>query len=254
MSTYAVLGATGQTGSEIVKLLLPTSAHLNVYARNAARLEEKHPGLSSAANVTTFIGDLSNSALLASCLANCDVVLSTVAQNQNEPGCSIAQRAAQAIIEALEGRKDKCPTVVFLASLSVDPKQKQTFGRRLLHSALYHVYTDLEKAIVLLQSHPWIPLVIAAPGGLVHDKPHTVELVADTELASPLTGYADLARGMVDMGDAGAIWKGEYVGMVVSSGSPIEGNPAALMRYLLPNVLAMVCPPLWRAGRHYWAV
>ncbi|KAK4701182.1 hypothetical protein P7C70_g5059, partial [Phenoliferia sp. Uapishka_3] len=257
MPTYAILGATGQTGSELVKLLLPTSAHLNVYARNAARLEEKHPGLSAASNVTTFIGDLSNTVLLASCLADADVVLSTVAQNQNEPGCSIAQRTAQAIIEALEGRQDKCPTVVFLASFSVDPNnvKNQAFGARCLHNVLHHVYTDLEKSIVLLQSHPWIPLVVAAPGGLVHhDSTYTVELTSDTALASPLTGYADLARGMIDMGDAGYKWKGEYVGMILNGGKAIEGNPLSLMRYLLPNMLAMVCPPLWRAGRNYWPV
>lgn len=253
---YAILGATGQTGSEIVKLLLPTSAHLNVYARDAARLEAKHPGLQSAANVTTFIGDLSDTALLSSCLAGCDVVLSTVAQNQNEPGCSIAQRTAQALITALESRKENCPTVVFLASFSVDPSRaaNHTFAGRALHAVLNNVYSDLEHAIVLLQQHPWIPLVVAAPGGLVHDAPHTVELTADTALASPLTGYADLAKGMVMMGDEGSKWKGEYVGMVVNGGKPIEANPAALMRYLLPNVLAMVCPPLWRAGRNYWPV
>ena len=91
MPTYAILGATSQTGSESLKLLLPTSAHLNVYARSASRLQLKHPTPSSAPNVTMFIGELSDTALLASCLLDAVTVFSTVAQNQTEPGCSIPQ-------------------------------------------------------------------------------------------------------------------------------------------------------------------
>jgi hypothetical protein len=60
MTTYAILGATGQTGSEIVKALLPTSAHLNIYARSQARLEAQFPHISTAPNVALFIGDLSD--------------------------------------------------------------------------------------------------------------------------------------------------------------------------------------------------
>jgi uncharacterized protein YbjT (DUF2867 family) len=90
MKTFAVLGATGQTGSELVRLLQEAPNHLNVYARSTSRLAEKHPKLVSAKNVTIFIGDLANAELLASCMRDADVILSTVAQNQNEPGCSVA--------------------------------------------------------------------------------------------------------------------------------------------------------------------
>lgn len=81
MPTYAVLGATSQIGSEIVKALLPTSNHLNIYARSRTRLESKFPSISSARNVTLFIGDLSDTALFSSCLANADAILSAIATN-----------------------------------------------------------------------------------------------------------------------------------------------------------------------------
>jgi len=255
MPTYAVLGATGQTGGELLKLLLSKSAHVNIYARSKSKLETKFPGIADAPNVTLFIGNLSDTALLSKCLDGVDVVLSAVAQNRNEPGCSVAQETAYAIIQALKPKQlAKIPTVVFLGSGSIDPdniENKRPLGR-LLHWILYHVYTDLEKAVELLKSNPSIPLVIAAPGALVHDVPHSVELVGQFDKSSGVLAYADLAQAMIMMGDEGKQWRGRYVGILVNQGRPIKGNPAALLRYLLPNLLAMVCPPLWRLGKDYW--
>lgn len=258
MLTYAILGATGQTGSEIVRQLLPTDAHLNIYARSRERLEDQFPSISSKPNVSLFIGDLDDGQLLASCLDKVDVVLSAVAQNRNEPGCSIAQRTALAIVHALEskrkGTSGKCPTLVFIASAAVDPDRaaNHTLSVRIMHWVIYHVYTDLEKAIKLLQSHPWIPTIIACPGGLVHADPHSVELVP-TDQVSDLMSYADVARAMIMMGGPeGARWKGKYVGIKVNDGKMIKGNPLSLFRYLLPNLLAMICPPLWWWGKDWW--
>ncbi|KAI9633747.1 uncharacterized protein MKK02DRAFT_28520 [Dioszegia hungarica] len=257
MPTYAILGATGQTGSEIVKALLPTSNHLNLYCRSRARLEAKFPSISSSPSVTLFIGDLSDTSLLSSCLSNADVILSTVAQNQNEPGCSVAQRAALAVIQALEplrkAGKD-IPSLVFLASGSVDPRNpaRDQLGFRFIHWVLHHVYDDLEAAIKLLQQAPWVPLIIACPGGIVHDQVHEVELSGDINEASPLLSYADLARGMIQMAQSKGNWEGKYVAMKVNKGKKIQGNPLALLRYLLPNLLASLCPPLWWWGKDWW--
>jgi hypothetical protein len=258
MVTYAVLGATGQTGSEIVEALLPTPAHLNIYARSLDRLYTMHSDLITAANVTLFIGDLEDNKLLTACVEDADIVLSTVAQNRNEPGCSFAQRTSWAMIQALKPKRTtgNCPVVVFLASAGIDPNVplNKIFPRNIAHCVLYHVYTDLERSIELLQSHPWIPLVIAAAGGLVHDEPRGIELTGKTETSSKLLSYADLARGMIQMGDEdGEKWSGRWVGMIASQGKPIKGNPLALLRYLLPNLLAMICPPLWWLGRNWWA-
>jgi hypothetical protein len=275
MRTYAILGGTGQTGSEIVRTLLllpPDSTHLNIYARSSQRLETKFPGISNRLNVTLFIGDLSDNQLLSKCLKNADIVLSAVAQNRNEPGCSIAQRTALAIIKALEPRRsapvathrhrqkgdagshDKCP-VVFLSSGGVAPgnTSRDTFSGRFMYNwVLYHVYSDLEKSLVLLQQNPRIPLVIAAAGALVHDEPRGVELTTDVMEASKLVSYADLAQGMILMGEQGEKWEGKTVGIIANGGKPIGGNPLALLRYLLPIVLAMVCPPLWWLGKDWW--
>lgn len=253
MPTYAVLGATGQTGSELVKLLLPTSNHLNIYARSASRLAAKLPSLSSAENVTTFIGDLNDARLLDSCLADVDVIFSTVAQNQNEPGCSIAQRTATAIVQSLErlqstGAK-KCPVLIFLASSAIGHTGQRLIW--LLHLINYHVYTDLENAIAYLRSNSWLPLIIAAPGGLIQGQAHKVELTE--EMGSDMGTYMDLATGMMMMAEDGR-WVGKQVGMVVNEGRAVKGNFLSLARYILPNLLGTFCPPLWRLGRNWWPV
>jgi hypothetical protein len=258
MTTYAILGATGQTGSEIVRALLPTSAHLNIYARSLSRLESQFPSLATSSNVTLFIGDLSDTAVLTACLSTADVVFSAVATNQNQPGLSIAQQTALAIVRALEPRRTgQCPTVVFLSSGAIHPFQKAKTGiaqmpRWAMHWVISHVYDDLEKGIELLEANPWIPLVVASASGLVHDVAHPVVLTDVLDDMSQLISYADLARGMIMMGDEGSRWRGKHVGLSVNDGQPIGGNPALLMRYLLPNLLAMVCPPLWWLGKDYW--
>ena len=257
--TYAVLGATGQTGSEIVRhLRREPFTHLNVYARSASRLQSMHPGLAEASNVTLFIGDLNDQDLMVSCLSTADVVLSAVAQNRNEPGCSIAQRTALAIIKALDATRASgrtIPTVVFLASGGVDPvstAKTNVVARKIFHWILYHVYTDLERSIELFRENPWVPLVIAAAGGLVHGTSHEIELTNDIVTISPLLSYPDLAQGMIHMGNEGEKWNGQFVGIIANGGKPIKGNPLALLRYLLPNLLAMVCPPLWWFGKDWW--
>jgi putative NADH-flavin reductase len=259
VKTYAVLGATGQTGYGITKALLPSKAHLNIYARSLTRLESRFPSIQSAPNVTLFIGDLSNTELFTSCLSKADVVLSTVAQNRNEPGLSVAQQTALAIIQALEPRRsdpNSLPTVVFLSSGAVMPdknaERNDTFAQRLVHWCIYWVYTDLEKSFELFKANPWVPVIIAAASALVHGTEHDVQLVDDKEGASMIISYADLAKGMIMMGDEGERWHGKHVAMWVNGGQKISGNPAALLRYLIPNLLAMVCPPLWRLFESYW--
>lgn len=316
-TTYAILGATGQTGSELVKHLLlhhqPESTagnsnlhlHLNIYARSAGRLESvfNKMGLSDLGarpDVTLFIGDLEDEGLMRSCLAGASIVFSAVAQNRNEPGCSIAQRTALVIIKALDANRrarmqqlaregeveagrgsaqatteaiGPTTTVVFLASGGVDPvatARINPIARKVFHWMLYHVYTDLERSIELLREDSSesrsFDLVIAAPGGLVHSisksntdppPPHAIALTGDISSISQVLSYADLARGMLRMGEEqreDGRWRGRFVGIIVNEGEPVEGygTPLALLRYLLPNVLAMICPPLWRWGQDWW--
>ncbi|MCJ1257033.1 hypothetical protein MMC24_004858 [Lignoscripta atroalba] len=254
MPTYAILGATGSTGSSLLEYLHERSdVHLNLYARSAPKLHSLHPYLKGSERAKIYSGELSNVNLLADCLRDVDVVFSTVAQNTNEPGCSIAQRCAHSLVSALEllrkekGPRDfKCPTVVFLSSASLNDR---FFGPSLIHSFLMHalcyIYTDLAKATAYLQDHDWIPLILAQPPGLVQDLPRGHKLSDDK--CSNLISYPDLARAMVQMAEEedGKKWIGKGVSMEALGGKDIKANVMPLVGNVLSGSLAWLFPRLW---------
>lgn len=267
MPKYAVLGATGATGSELVKFLVPQeSVELNIYARSAARIDSVLPAVRSAPNVRVYTGDLSDITLLCKCLHDVEVIFSAVAQNVNEPTVDIAQRSAHSIVTALEHIRNesqsqspggwKCPTLVFLSSASLSTTfglDTPRFGRWLIHQAIHNVYEDLALATAYLRSHPWLPLVLALPGGLIKDEPRGVHLTVTEPTA--LLSYADLARGMVMMGQEEAAragtWAGKEVGLASLGGDDLRSAKMLdnVLQFVLPGLLCTWFPSVWKMGR-----
>lgn len=268
-TTYAILGATGSTGSELLKLLLPgNDIKLNVYARSRSKLHALGPDSADSAHVTEYIGDLEDKQLLKDCLRGATVIFSTVAQNNNEPGCSIAQRTSYVIVSALEalraeakdnGETWKSPTLVFLSSSALNPVLMASFPKLLeyiLHSACYYVYRDLRLATDYLRSVPWIRLMVVQPGAIVHDRSFGVRL-SETEVSQRVS-YADVAVAMVAMAE-GKIrsddsigirerWVGKEVGIVSLGGNEVK-QPMGNLRYLILGLICSFLPPVWHLGR-----
>jgi N-acetyl-gamma-glutamylphosphate reductase len=120
MPKYAVLGATGQTGSELVKFLSTrTDVHLHIYARSQSRLDEKLPDI-NLDRCTTFVGSIEDTDLISNCIRSTDAVFAVVATNVNQPKCYVARQTADSIIKALKVLSNEsentfvCPTIVFL--------------------------------------------------------------------------------------------------------------------------------------------
>ncbi|KAI4085943.1 MAG: hypothetical protein LQ348_005009 [Seirophora lacunosa] len=211
MPAFAVLGATGATGGNILKLLIkdPTNI-INVYVRSKSKLLAQTPDISSNKQVRVFTGNLTDTSLIASCLRNTDAVFSTVASNDNMPGTHIAQDAAQSIVVALmEIRMTKpdakIPTIVWLSSASVNPHfydQGPAFVHWLLATSFSYVYSDLAHAEEYLKLHQkWLKVVFIQPGGLVEDKQHGHAL--SLERQKTFLSYADLAAGMIEVAEKG---------------------------------------------------
>ena len=256
MPTYAILGATGSTGSELVKFLITKpQIHLNLYARSASKLAKLHPAAASSENVTIYTGDLSDGSLLANCLRSVDVIFQTVATNENEPGCAVALRIAHGIVTALELlRKEegpssfKCPTIVMLSSSSVNPSMAAKVprvGRWVVKKAFCYIYADLEEATEYFQRFPWIPLILSQPGGLLQGASLGFEL--SEEEPSPFITYSDLARAMVQMAeeDGGRKWVGKGVAPVGLHMDEREKNFTPLIGYGLRGLLAAFFPSVW---------
>ncbi|MCJ1371892.1 hypothetical protein MMC20_003112 [Loxospora ochrophaea] len=243
--TYAILGGTGATGSQLIAYLLSrpsSSVNLHIYARSLPRLTAQFPILPSAPNVTLFTGPVSDAQNLASCLCSTTAIFCTVAQNSNNPDTSVSITTAHAVVSALEILRAESPSpasytsppLIWPGSSSL-VKEWETNGRTprfvypVIHSAMFYVYQDLEFALEYLKGQEWIPVGIWAPGALVNDEPRGIELTL-TDGGGNIS-YADLARAMVAMvedGDAEKKWTGrgkemKHVGMVPLGGKAVAG-------------------------------
>lgn len=229
--------------------------NIHIYARSASKVESLHPYIKTAENIKTFVGDLSSVDLFQDCLRNVDVIFSAVAQNTNEPGCSIARRTAYTLVSALEalqkegGPSFRCPVLVFLSSASLNPRLDEATPRILdwvLERGAWYIYGDLKEAIAYLKEQTWIPLITAEPPGLVKDVPSGYELSEDE--VSALVSYDDLARGMVQMAeeDGGRKWVGKGVG--IKATGKVKKDVWPLIKYLATGLIAYYVPSVWRLG------
>ena len=251
----------GSTGSSLLQYLHERSekVDINVYARSASKVKSLHPYVETAENIRSFVGDLSSTDVLKDCLRDVNVIFSAVAQNGNEPECSVARRTAHSIVSALEalrkenGSQFKCPTLVFLTSASLNPNLSAHTPRLIhwvLERACFYVYGDLRKAVEYLKEQSWIPLVTAEPPALTQDISRGYELSLDN--VSPSVSYDDLARGMVQMAeeDGGRRWTGRGVG--VKATGKVKTDYLPLLWYLSTGIISYYSPAAWgvlqRAG------
>ncbi|KAL8711767.1 MAG: hypothetical protein Q9220_003938 [cf. Caloplaca sp. 1 TL-2023] len=206
MPTYAVLGATGATGSNILKLLMKDPQNcVHVYVRSKPKLLNQVPDIASDKQIKIFTGNLTDTSLMASCLQDTNAVFSTVASNDNIPGTHVAQDTAHSVVVALmdlrmANPQTKLPTIIWLSSASINEKFCESvpaFAHWLLLTAFSYIYTDLAHAQDYLKMHKdWLNVVLIQPGGLVEDKQHGHSL--STEKQQTFLSYIDLAAGMIE--------------------------------------------------------
>ncbi|KAF3004749.1 hypothetical protein E8E13_000304 [Curvularia kusanoi] len=252
MSTYAILGATGQVGGSILSLLgADGKNNINVLVRSRHKLEKTCPTLSSSSHIHVFEGDISNVSILADCLEHTSAVFLTVAVTDNRPGVSISVDTAQAVISALQSLRAKDsafrpPRLVVLSSASLDERFWRgvpAFVHNLMYAANFHIYEDLARAETFLRQHEgWLDMTFVMPGGLSHDVLH--EQALDGERQQTFISFLDVAAGMVEVADADDKWQGKHVSVVLKGGQKgkIEWSASVL---LLKGLLGYYCPWLY---------
>ena len=95
--TFAVLGATGKTGREIVKQLLAKDSypvHLQIYIHSQTKLLGLLPSLSSDARVNVFEGSLTDTDLMTRCLSGAQTITCSIGENENISGLRVMRDAA----------------------------------------------------------------------------------------------------------------------------------------------------------------
>jgi putative NADH-flavin reductase len=246
MSSYAILGATGSTGTSILQLLSASPGnHINLLVRSKSKLRKLSPDSLTNPNIRIFESSISDIPTLTQCLAGTKAVFLAVAVNDNVPGCTIAQDTAHAVVQALEKLKAddknfKAPRLVVLSAAPLEPKlwpSPPPFQYKLLYCALSHLYADLELAHEFLRSQSyWLSSTFVMPGGIVKDVQLGHELSTDRHQAG-FVSYLDVAAAMIEVADEeGERWDGKNVSLVLKEGRQARVEwwaPVALGKGLL---------------------
>lgn len=224
---YAILGATGQTGSSILSLLSasPTS-QINLLVRSKEKLASISPSYLTNPNITIYESTISDIPTLAKCLSGIKAAFLTVAVQANIPGCSIATDTAHAVVAALKSLKEADvnfvpPRLVMLSSASVDMKfwkDTPSFVHSVLYACNSNIYKDLERAERYLRSESsWIKCTFMMPGGIIPHERAGHEL--STEKQQTFVTFMDVAAAMIEVADdEEGKWDGENVSLVLKRG------------------------------------
>jgi putative NADH-flavin reductase len=230
MTRFAILGATGATGQQLVKQLLKSPEHeLNLYIRSKSKLLKIFPNIETDERIQLFEGSMNDLELLGSCIFSTQVVFSVLASNDNMPGMTIAYDAAASILGALRILKDKGQAIQQqrIVVLSAEPVNEKLYGSSpfqhwIIYHAFWHVYKDLERAedlyIQAAKDSGDIDVKFIQPGAiLTGDQSGTVQLSENDHTAA--VSYGDVAAAMIQAGEASNL-EGTNFGVVVN-GKPL---------------------------------
>jgi putative NADH-flavin reductase len=229
MPTYAVLGATGNTGQSLLNVLTQTPSNkIHAYCRSRSKLKTLQPNVVTSPNVQVFEGSLSNQETIRDCIKHTHAVFLAVAVSGNVPGNTIARDTARVVIAALKESRDsnatiKLPKLIVLSAAAIEPafnKDIPTLALNLLLCAESNIYNDLIAAESLLRNEQsWLSVTFVKPGALTIDtqKGHRLTMQSPKGVVS----FMDLAAAMVEVADAGD----EYEWKAVSV-DPVAENVA----------------------------
>jgi hypothetical protein len=243
MSTFAILGATGATGQQLVRCLLQNPENrLHLYVRSQPKLLKIFPEIQNHEKVRIFEGSMNDIELVSACLDSTKAVFSVLASNDNIPGMTIARDSAATIVSALKTLKErdiaaKLPRVVVLSSTSVNPLLYQNEPKLLhwiVYNAFWHLYQDLKDAERLYAQALEDGTLMAdvrfvQPAALVDGDCSGVVSLSQDKMSQVLT-YGDLARAMVQAGEDPDL-KLHKIGVVVD-GEKLSFQPGLPMMVL----------------------
>ncbi|MCJ1435053.1 hypothetical protein MMC27_004423 [Xylographa pallens] len=255
MATYALLGATGGTGSAILRYLLeapPPRLQLQIFVRSKSKLLKAFPNLESKPPFRVAIteGTPDDPAALQTCLRGASVVFMCIATNQCTPGLSICYDTTSAIIGALKALRQEqaasyaAPTILQLRSVNSNPTlapKGSAIGHAVIRYCLHYVYADLERGCDLLaqtaaDDPALLDYVFVDPPGL-HDVDGTTrtghELLV-TELPKMNLSYADLGAAFCEVAERRKEFKG--MGVAVSATGPVTLTSSTLVGYVLTGL------------------
>jgi oxidoreductase AflX len=242
MPTYALLGATGSTGSAILRCLLlqpPEDLTFRIFVRSRSKLLKAFPDIESTTAFKAKIieGTPSDATATEACLKDVDVVMACIGSNYSTEGMSLIYDTATAIVDALEfhrkrqGSAYKTPTIIQLRSASLNPILKAAMpwvAQKAATFCFYYIYEDLDRACKLFASSSSSCAVAGSPRLLdyiyvdppaIHDADGTTptghKLIID-EHQDPALSYSDLGAAFCEVATRREEFAGKAVGVTAT--------------------------------------
>ncbi|TIA41115.1 hypothetical protein D6C83_06275 [Aureobasidium pullulans] len=226
MPTYAVLGATGNTGQSLLQILTQDPSNtVHAYCRSKSKLEHLQPTITNNPNVKVYEGSLADTEVIRDCIKNTHAVFLAVAVSGNVPGNTIAQDTARVVVAALKQIREtdassKLPRLVVLSAVPTEPafsKDMPALALAILFRAESNIYNDLIAAEKQLRKEQdWLSVTFVKPGALSIDsqKGHALTM----EGPKGVVCFLDLAAGMVEVAESGDVydWKAVSVNPTAS--------------------------------------
>lgn len=208
MPCYAILGATGKTGSSVLQILSKDPAvEIHALVRSKAKLMQQDPSLEAHPGTKIFEGSLDNTEVLTACITGTDAIFQTIAVTDNVPNCTIATDTARSLVLAFQRLRDSDKTVRLPRLVVLSSQSTEEYLCRdtpwLLHlvatTAFSNIYQDLHTAEAYLRSQSdWLSVTFIKPGGLSRDvqRGHRLSTEQGCEI---FVSFLDLAAGMIEV-------------------------------------------------------
>ncbi|KAF4772809.1 stcQ [Colletotrichum scovillei] len=265
MPTYAIIGATGNTGTALIEQLSQDpAAHIRAFCRDKNKLLKASPYVLDSKRVEVFEGSIDDVELLAQCIQGARAVFHVVSTNTNVPDCHVGLDTAKGIVGALNmieavswsydvAQREKLPKIVLLSSATIEDhlsKHTPVWLRAILLRSASNVYEDLRQTEAFLRTHgDRITTIFIKPGGLSVDKQRGHRL--DMNREESFISYLDLAAAMLEAAnDESGQYDMRNVSVVNSGGSAKlpSGTPWCILTGLLRHYFPFAHPYLPTPG------
>ncbi|KEF51193.1 uncharacterized protein A1O9_12807 [Exophiala aquamarina CBS 119918] len=251
LPTLALLGATGKTGREVLKLLLKRDFQwLRIYVRSKQKLLNLFPQLISDARIQICEGQVTDQKTMQECLSGAQVIIYTIGGYSYFPDNSL-QNSAESMVAALRelqarntGGSWERPRVIFLSSSTLNTRFAAARPRLidwLIKTAFQNGYNDLKRAVKAVQADPsLLSVLFVQPAVLVEeDSTGSYVSVDDVKLAC---SYEDLGAGFVELALNRGYDELHEIGCSSSKGNRVPRYLPIMLRKIAAGFFAFYVP------------
>lgn len=267
MPAYTLLGATGSTGSAILRHLVsqpPQHLKLNILVRSKQKLLQTFPSLEESGKlaIRVFEGASTDRTVLEQCLEDADAVFMCVGDNESKFGMSLSHDTVKVIYEALKtlrklhGDEYKPPTVVQLRSAALNPtlaRQVPKVVHATVSFCLHYSHKDMKRACTVYQRAAEEGLLdyIFVDPPTIHDATGTectgYKLIS-TEKQEMALSYADLGASMCELAERRLYFSNQAVG--VTATGTVQKNWGIVGGYLAKGARSRLVSWMNDGGRN----